>query len=69
MKNNDLKTRDTRFAEFLEHRDELLPLIKEYSPIELVTKEAPPIFMSYTAEPALGQEQKNPTQLSKNAVR
>jgi hypothetical protein len=29
MDPDDIKSRDTRFAEFLEHRDELLPMIKE----------------------------------------
>ena len=38
MDPNDIKSRDKNFAEFLAHREELLPLIKEYSPsIGLVT--------------------------------
>jgi acetyl esterase/lipase len=53
MNPHDLKTRDTRFAEFLEHREEVLPWIKEYSPIEHVTSDDPAIYMSYVAAPAL----------------
>ena len=48
MDPNDRKTRDTRFAEFLQHRDELLPLIKEYSPYELVSKDDPGVCISFT---------------------
>jgi len=58
---NDNKTRDTRFAEFLEHREEVLPWIKEYSPLEHVTADDPPVYMIYTSAPALGQDQKDPT--------
>ncbi len=61
MDPNDLKTRDTRFAEFLAARDQLLPWIKEYSPIEHATADDPPIYLSYAAAPALGEEQKDPT--------
>jgi acetyl esterase/lipase len=61
MDPNDLKTRDTRFAEFLEHRAEVLPWIREYSPIELVSADDPPVYLIYSSPPALGQEQKDPT--------
>jgi len=37
----DLKTRDTRFAEFLEKREMFLEGIREYSPIEHVTLDDP----------------------------
>ena len=60
MDPNDLKTRDARFAEFLEHRDEVLPWIKEYSPIELVSADDPPVYLIYRSPPALGEEQKDP---------
>jgi acetyl esterase/lipase len=69
MNPKDLKTRDTRFAEFLEKRDSLLPLIKKYSPIGLVTKDDPPIYMSYSAAPGLGQQQKDPTHTSNYGVK
>lgn len=69
MDPNDIKTRDTRFAEFLEHREELLPLIKEYSPIEQVSSEDPPVYLIYGSAPALGQEQKDPTHTANYGVK
>jgi acetyl esterase/lipase len=58
---NDRKTRDTRFAEFLANRDSVLQWIKQYSPIEHVTADDPPVYLYYTSAPALGQEQRDPT--------
>lgn len=49
------------FDDFLAQREQILPWIKEYSPYELVTADDPPIYMIYSAPPALGQEQKDPT--------
>ncbi len=69
MDPNDIKTRDTRFAEFLAHREEVLPWIKEYSPIEHASSDDPPIYMIYSAPPALGQEQKDPTHTSNYGVK
>ncbi len=69
MDPNDIKTRDTRFAEFLEHREEVLPWIKEYSPIEHVTSDDPPVYLFYSSEPALGQEQKDPTHTANYGVK
>lgn len=65
----DTKTRDTDFANFLAHRDEVLPWIKEYSPYELVSSDDPPIYMNYTSAPALGQEQKDPTHTANYGVK
>jgi acetyl esterase/lipase len=65
----DVKGRDKQFAEFAAHRDELLPLIKEYSPYELVTSDDPPVYLIYTAAPGLGQEQKDPTHTSNYGVK
>jgi len=48
------------FDEFLAGREKLLPWIKEYSPYEHVSPNAPPIYMSYETPPALGQDQKSP---------
>lgn len=61
MDPKDLKTRDTRFAEFLAARTELLPWIKEYSPYEHASADDPPIYLIYGSAPAIGQEQKDPT--------
>ena len=69
MDPNDIKTRDTRFAEFLDHREEVLPWIKEYSPIEHVTADDPAIYLNYTSAPALGQEQKDPTHTANYGVK
>lgn len=69
MDPNDLKSRDTRFAEFLAHREEVLPWIKEYSPYEHVTADDPPVYLAYTAAPALGQEQKDPTHTANYGVK
>jgi acetyl esterase/lipase len=65
----DLKTRDTQFAQFLAAREQVLPWIKKYSPIEHVTRDDPPIYMIYTAAPALGQEQQDPTHTSNYGVK
>ena len=69
MDPNDLKTRDTRFAEFLEHREELLPWIKEYSPMEQVSAGDPPVYLIYSSPPALGQEQADPTHSANYGVK
>lgn len=69
MDPSNLKTRDTRFAEFLEHREEVLPWIKEYSPIAHATSDDPPIYMTYGSAPALGEPQKDPTHTSNYGVK
>jgi hypothetical protein len=45
-------------------REKVLPWIKEYSPIELVTKDDPPVYLVYpnqSTPPVLGQPEKDPT--------
>lgn len=69
MDPNDRKTRDSRFAEFLAHREELLPWIKEYSPIEQVTADDPPVYLLYSSVPAIGQEQSDPTHTANYGVK
>ncbi len=69
MDPNDRKTRDTRFAEFLEKRESVLKWIKLYSPYELVSKDDPPVYLFYTSVPAIGQEQKDPTHTSNYGVK
>lgn len=69
MDPKNIKSRDTRFAEFLAHREELLPLIKEYSPIELATPDDPPIYLFYTTPPAFGQPEKDPTHTANYGVK
>ena len=45
----------------VQRRDEFLPAIKEYSPIERATADDPPLYLWYKAPPALGQDDKDPT--------
>jgi acetyl esterase/lipase len=54
---------------WLARRDELLPLINEYSPYALATADDPPIYLHYTASPALGQPQKDPTHSASMGVK
>jgi len=52
------------FKAFHEGRDKVLKWLKEYSPIEHVSKDDPPIFMEYPSQkvpPVVGEEQKDPT--------
>ena len=65
----DRKTRDTRFAEFLEHRAEVLPWIQKYSPIVHVSADDPPVYLSYGSPPALGQVEKDPTHTANYGVK
>ncbi|MDF9827913.1 rhamnogalacturonyl hydrolase YesR/acetyl esterase/lipase [Ereboglobus sp. PH5-10] len=69
MDPNDLKTRDTRFAEFLAHREELLPWIKAYSPYALATADDPSVYLFYTDPPALGKSPRDPTHTSNFGVK
>lgn len=69
MDPNERKTRDTRFAEFLEKRESVLKWIKMYSPYELVSKDDPPVYLYYSSAPAIGQVQKDPTHTSNYGVK
>lgn len=69
MDPTNLKSRDTRFAEFLADRELLLPWIREYSPLEHVTAGDPPVFLLYADTPALGQPQKDPTHTANFGVK
>lgn len=57
------------FDEFLKKREEILPWIKEYSPYALVTSDDPPVYLAYSAKPALGKPQKDPTHTSNFGVK
>lgn len=69
MDPHDLKTRDTRFAEFLKNRMEVLPWINEYSPIAHASSGDPPIYLFYASAPALGEPQKDPTHTANFGVK
>jgi acetyl esterase/lipase len=52
------------FDDFHAGREKVLKWLKEYSPMEHVTKDDPPIFMNYASQkvpPKFGEEQKDPT--------
>jgi acetyl esterase/lipase len=58
------RTRAQEFELLLTNREKVLPWIKEYSPIELVTKDDPAIYLDYPNQktpPVLGQKEADPT--------
>ena len=64
-----LRAEAEAFDEFLAKRESLLPWFAEYSPYALVTKDDPPVYLSYGTPPALGKEQKDPTHTSNFGVK
>ena len=55
---------DDEFQAFYDHREEVLPWIKEYSPYEHVNAGDPPIYLDYPSQdkPAkVGEDQRDPT--------
>lgn len=59
----------TDFHGWLEQREKFLPGIQKYSPIEHVTADDPPIYLSYREAPGLGQAQKDPTHTANFGVK
>ena len=57
------------FAQFIAERDNIMPWIAEYSPYALVTADDPQVYLTYSAPPALGQDQKDPTHTSNFGVK
>jgi len=58
------RNRAQEFELLIENREKVLPWIKEYSPIELVTKDDPAIYLDYPNQktpPVLGGEETDPT--------
>ena len=58
------RTRPQEFDLLIANREKVLPWIKEYSPIELVSKDDPPIFLDYPNQkspPKIGQVETDPT--------
>jgi acetyl esterase/lipase len=58
------QARKDEFQAFYDHRDEVLPWIREYSPYEHAGAGDPPLFLDYPQQdkPAkLGEEQRDPT--------
>ncbi len=59
--NGDKEKKVPAFQQFLDHREQILPWIREFSPFELVSADDPPVYLYYTVAPALGKNQKDPT--------
>jgi acetyl esterase/lipase len=57
------------FAQFLAEREKILPWLAEYSPYALASADDPPVYLNYSAPPALGQDQKDPTHTSNFGVK
>lgn len=57
------------FAQFLAGREKILPWLAEYSPYALASADDPPVYPTYGAPPALGQDQKDPTHTSNFGVK
>lgn len=57
------------FAKFEAGRATILPWITEYSPYALVSKGDPAVYLIYSARPALGKDQKDPTHTSNFGVK
>jgi acetyl esterase/lipase len=57
------------FERFLAERKAILPWIAEYSPYALVSSNDPPIYLIYSAPPAIGENQKDPTHTSNFGVK
>ncbi len=57
------------FAQFLAERESILPWIAEYSPYALVNAGDPPTGLFFSAPPAIGENQKDPTHTSNFGVK
>jgi acetyl esterase/lipase len=58
------RTRAEEFELLIPNREKVLPWIKEYSPMELASKDDPPIYLDYPNQktpPVVGTEQADPT--------
>jgi acetyl esterase/lipase len=58
------RQRADEFKLLMENREKVKPLFKDYSPIELVSKNDPPIYLDYPNQkhtPKAGQEEPDPT--------
>lgn len=65
----DPKKKRDQFSLFLAGRQDILPWIQEYSPYANVTSDDCPVYLFYSAPPALGQEQKDPTHTANFGVK
>ncbi len=61
------RSRSEEFEKLITNREKVLPWIKEYSPIELLTSDDPPLYLGYPnqkAPPVLGESEPDPTHSS-----
>ncbi len=65
----DPEKKISQFEEFHAKRETILPWIAEYSPYALVSSDDPPVYLFYSAPPAIGKEQKDPTHTSNFGVK
>ena len=64
--------RPDEFELLIANREKVLPWIKEYSPIELVTTDDPPVYLDYPNQktpPVLGGVERDPTHSAMYAVK
>ncbi len=59
----------SQFDEFLAKRETILPWIAEYSPYALVSSDDAPVYLFYSAKPAMGQPEKDPTHTANFGVK
>lgn len=57
------------FAQFLAECERILPWIAEYFPYALVGTEDPPACLVFNSSPAIGKNQKNPTDTANFGVK
>jgi acetyl esterase/lipase len=57
------------FTEFFGQRETITAWISEYSPYALVSTDDPPVYLIYSAKPAIGKAQKDPTHTSNFGVK
>jgi acetyl esterase/lipase len=66
------RTRPQEFDLLLENRDRVLPWIREYSPIELLTEDDPPLYLDYPNQktaPVAGGKEPDPTHSALYGIR
>lgn len=57
------------FAKFLAGREKILPLIAQYSPYALVSRDDPGVYLTYSRPPAIGEDQQDPTHTANFGVK
>lgn len=63
------ENREKNIQAFLARRDDLLNAINEYSPYALASRDAPPVYLFYQSQPAMGKATRDPTHSSNYGVK